>query len=189
MPEFEVVERHQVRVAAPAEITWLVACDMDLQQSAIVRVIFKARELILGSGPREMIVPRGLLAQMKAWGWGVLAEIPGREIVFGAATQPWMANVVFRALPTEEFVAFREPGYVKIAWTLGAHPIGPTESIARTETRVATTDPTARTRFRCYWSCFLPGIVLIRRVLLRLVKTEAERRARKARPQCRTAGR
>lgn len=42
MPEFEVVERCRVRVAAPAEITWSAACEMDLQQSAIVRGIFKA---------------------------------------------------------------------------------------------------------------------------------------------------
>jgi hypothetical protein len=76
---------------------------------------------------------------------------------------------------------------VKIVWILGADPIGPTESIARTETRAATTDPTARARFWWYWSCFLPGIVLIRRVLLGLVKAEAERRAREARSERRTA--
>jgi hypothetical protein len=117
-------------------------------------VSLKPGELILGSGPGEIIVPRGLLAQMKGWGWSVLAEIPDREIVFGAVTQPWMANVVFRALPADEFGAFQEPGYVKIVWILGADPIGPTESIARTETRAATTDPTARARFWWYWSRF-----------------------------------
>lgn len=180
MPQFEVVERCQVRVAAPVEMTWSAACDLDIEQSAIVRGIFKARELILGGDSKEIIAPRGLPAQMKAWGWGVLTEVPGREIVFGAATQPWMANVVFRALPAEEFAAFREPGYVKIVSTVGARPINATESFAYTETRVATTDPTARKRFRLYWSCFLPGIVLIRRVLLGLVKGEAERRVRKA---------
>jgi hypothetical protein len=187
IPEFEVVERHQVRVAAPAEITWSAACDTDLQESAIVRGIFKVRELILGSGPGEIIVPRGLLAQMKAWGWGVLAEIPGREIVFGAATQPWLANVVFRALPAEEFGAFQEPGYVKIVWMLRADPIGAAESVVRTETRVVTTDSTAWAKFRWYWSFFSPGIVLIRRVSLGLVKAEAQRRAREARSEWRTA--
>jgi len=67
---------------------------------------------------------------------------------------------------------------VKIAWTLRADPVGPGESIFRTETRVATTDPKARSRFRWYWSRFSPGIVVIRRVLLSHVKDEAERRAR-----------
>ena len=187
MPEFDVVERHHVRVAAPPQIALAAACDIDLLRSTIVRGIFKVRELILGSRPEETVLPRGLLAQVKALGWGVLAEIPGREIVFGAVTQPWMANVVFRALPADEFGAFHEPGYVKIIWTLRADPIGAAESVARTETRAVTTDPTAREKFRWYWSFLSPGIVLIRRVSLRLVRAEAERRVRKLRPERRTA--
>ncbi len=146
LPEFDVVERHHVHVAAPAQIALAAACDMDLFRSTIVRGIFKVRELILGSRPEETVLPQGLLAQVKALGWGVLAEIPGREIVFGAVTQPWMANVVFRPLPADEFGAFHEPGYVKIIWTLRADPIGAAESVARTETRVVTTDPTARAK-------------------------------------------
>jgi hypothetical protein len=47
-----------------------------------------------------------------------------------------------------------------------------------TETRVTTTDQTARTKFRWYWARFSPGIVLIRRGMLGLLKTDAERRAR-----------
>jgi hypothetical protein len=177
IPEYEAVERHHVCVAAPPQITLSTAADMDLRQSAIIRSIFKARELILGSKP-EKTGPRGLLAQTKALGWGVLAEIPGREVVVGAVTQPWMANVVFRAVPAHEFAAFHEPGYVKIVWTLRADPIGPKESVFRTETRVATTDPSARAKFRRYWSFVSPGIWLIRWMSLWLVRKEAGRRAR-----------
>ena len=78
----------------------------------------------------------------------MLAEIPGREIVMGAVTQPWMANVVFRALPPDEFASFHEPDYVKIVWTLRADPRGPSESTFRTETRAVATDPGPRARFR-----------------------------------------
>ena len=75
------------------------------------------------------------------------------------------------------FRAFLEPGYAKIVWTLRADPVGESESVFRTETRVMTTDPTARTKFRWYWARFSPGIVLIRRLMLGLLKAEAERRA------------
>ena len=109
-------------------------------------------------------------------GWGVLADIPGREIVMGAVTQPWMADVVFRPLPPDEFVAFHEPDYVKIVWTLRADPLGATESIFRTQTRVITTDSVARAKFRRYWAFASPGTVLIRWALLGPLKTEAERR-------------
>jgi hypothetical protein len=187
MPVYEVVDRHHKCIGAPAAITMAAACDMDLQTSAIVRSIFKCRELILGSGTHHVQHSQPLLAQVRALGWGVLAEVDGREIVFGALTQPWVANIVFRALPPDEFAAFRQPGFVKIVWTLRADPISADESIARTETRVATTDPAARARFRRYWSFFSPGIVLIRRISLGLVKTEAERRAREERSQKRSS--
>jgi hypothetical protein len=177
MPEYEVAERHHVRVAAPAAMTLSAAADTDLQQSTIVRAIFRARELVLGAEPDAETRPKGLLAETTSLGWRVLAEKPGREIVVGAVTQPWLPSVVFRGLAPEEFRAFQEPGYVKIVWTLRADPVGESESIFRTETRVATTDPTARRRFRSYWARFSPGIVLIRRVMLGLLKTGAERRA------------
>jgi hypothetical protein len=180
MPEYEVAERHHIRVAAPAAMTLAAAADTDMQQSTIVRAIFRARELVLGAEPDTGTGPQELLAQTTALGWRLLAEQPGREIVVGAVTQPWQPNVVFRGLAPDEFRAFDEPDYVKIAWTLRADPVGGSESIFRTETRVTTTDKSARRKFRWYWARFSPGIVLIRRLMLGPLKADAERRARAA---------
>jgi hypothetical protein len=44
MPVYDNAERHHIRVAAPAEITFTTACKTDLQQSPIARAIFRARE-------------------------------------------------------------------------------------------------------------------------------------------------
>jgi hypothetical protein len=151
---------------------------MYLEQSPIVRGIFKAREWIMRSHPTPEPKSRAFLARMRAIGWGVLVEHPGREVVMGAVTQPWLGDVVFRPLPPEEFAAFHEPDYVKIAWTLRADPLTATESIFRTETRVVATDPAARRKFRRYWAFASPGIILIRWVSLGPLKTEAERRSR-----------
>ena len=183
IPAYEVVDRHSLRVAAPAETTLASACDMDLTQSAIIRSIFKARELVLGSHPDAVRRPQTLLAWARELGWAVLAEIPDREIVFGAVTIPWVANPVFRPLPPAEFARFNEPGYARIAWTLRADPIDATASVVRTETRVATTDQASRAAFRRYWALVSPGVGLIRRLSLRLVKREAERRMRTAMPE------
>lgn len=180
MPVYEVVERHRACVVAPVETTFAAACDMNLQDSVIVHAIFRVRELLLGSQPEKKAYPLRLVDQAKAWGWGVLADDPGREIIFGAVTQPWVPNPVFRALSRHEFVNFQEPGYVKIAWTLRADPYLAGKSVARTETRVAATDPASRAKFRWYWSLLSPGIILIRRLSLNLVREEAERRARRA---------
>ena len=179
MPTYDVVERHHIRVAAPAAVTLDAAREMDLQGSPIVRAIVRAREIVLGATPDDRPRPRGLLAETQALGWGVLAEVPGHEVVVGAVTKPWEANVTFRALPPDRFAAFDEPDYVKIAWTIRADAIDDTQSVFRTETRAVATDATARARFRRYWSLFSPGIIVIRWALVGPVKREAERRARR----------
>ena len=179
MPDYDIVERHRIRVSAPAEITLAAASETSLLESPVARVVFRAREVILGSEPDPDPVkrPSGLLALTTSLGWRVLAEVPGREVVVGAVTQPWKANVEFHGLLPGEFTAFNEPGYVKIAWTLRADPISARESVFRTETRAVATDASARTTFRRYWSLLSPGIIVIRWVMLEPVKREAERRA------------
>jgi hypothetical protein len=177
MPTYEVSERHHAHVAAPADVTMTAAYTMELTRPALIRAIFKGRELLMGARPDDEVRPRTLIPLVKSLGWGVLAEVPGREIVMGSVTKPWEANVVFRAITPEDFRAFNEAGYVKIAWTLRADRVGDFESVFRTETRVATTDASARVRFRRYWSLLSPGIIMIRRLSLRPLKAEAERLA------------
>ena len=175
IPEYEVAERHRVRIAAPAAITYAVAKRMDLQRSPVVRAIFRGRELLMGAGGADQR-EGSLLEQTLRLGWRVLFEEPDREIIVGAVTQPWKATVRFRGLAPDDFAAFDEPGFAKIAWTLRVDDTGPAQSIFRTETRVATTDPRSRRLFRRYWSLMSPGILLIRRESLRLVRADAERR-------------
>ena len=68
MPAYEVVERHDIRVDAPAAITFWAATELDLTQSAAIRTIFKARELVLCAQSEKAARPRALIAQMKALG-------------------------------------------------------------------------------------------------------------------------
>jgi hypothetical protein len=178
MSTYEVVERHHVRVLASAEITLAAAREQNLLASPVIRAIFKAREVALGSTPDERARPQALLPQVLSLGWGVLAEVPGREIVLGAVTKPWEPNPRFHALGSEHFAAFAEPDYVKIVWSLRADPVGANESVFRTETRAVATDDRARLKFRRYWALVSPGVALIRRMSLGPLKADAERRAR-----------
>lgn len=180
MPDPEVAERHAIYVNAPADVVIEAAKDLELMKSPVVRAIIRARELVLGGEPDTRPHPSHLLEQMLSIGWVVLAEQPGREVVLGAVTQPWVANPVFRSVPADEFAAFDEPDYVKIAWTLCAKPIDDRRSIFRTETRARATDARAKTRFRNYWSLVAPGVELIRLALLPSVKWQAEQRTRVA---------
>jgi hypothetical protein len=109
MPLYEIADRHKIRVDAPAEVVLSAAREMDLERSAIIRAIFKGREWIVRSKSDDRIRGRGFVEGMKALGWGMLAELPGREIVMGGVTQPWEPNPVFRALPPDEFVPSMTP--------------------------------------------------------------------------------
>jgi hypothetical protein len=175
MPNYDVVDRHSVEVEAPAETTLRAAAEMDLGKCLPARAIFKGRELLLRSKPDNTVRPHGVLAMLKSFGWGVLAESPGRELVLGGLTKPWEPNPTFRAVPPDEFAGFDEPGYVKIVFTLRADGAGRDNSIFRTETRAIATDPISRKKFRRYWTFLSPGIIAIRRFILASVKREAER--------------
>jgi hypothetical protein len=179
MPIYDVVDRHHIEIDAPAAATFAAASEQDMMSLPIARAIFRAREVLLGADPDTTSRPRGLLAFTKSLGWGVLAEVPDREIVMGAVTQPWFANVVFRSLSPDEFARFNEPDYVKIVWTLRADPTGAARSIFRTETRAVATDAAARAKFRRYWSLLSPGISLIRWASLKPVRQHAEQRFRR----------
>src|ERR1044071_4376607 len=88
IPEYEVVERHQIAVSATAATTFDAACKSDLSQSLIVSTLFKVRELALTCST-VMTNPavenarvtdqkpeaKELVSQLKAIGWAVLAEI------------------------------------------------------------------------------------------------------------------
>ena len=77
LPTYDVVERHHLHVGAPADVTYAASVEMDLEDSPIVRAIFKARELALSADDGAKMPSGGLVALTKALGWRVLAEIPG----------------------------------------------------------------------------------------------------------------
>jgi hypothetical protein len=178
MPTFDVREHHQATVRAPGAVTYAAARDLDLRRSPLIGGIFRARQLLMGGRAAPASTAGSFLDEVQALGWRVLVEEPGRELVMGAVTQPWLADVVFRGVPPEDFPGFAEPNYVKIEWTIGVTPRDEGSSVFRTETRAVATDPGGRARFRRYWTLVSPGIVLIRWEMLRLVKREAERQAR-----------
>jgi hypothetical protein len=176
MPRYEVIEQHERVVEAPPLLAFDAVSSFRLEDSPIIRSIFRAREIIFAQESAETSSSPPFLELARQIGWGLLDSVPGREVVFGAVTQPWRGDVRFRSLAPERFATFDSAGYAKIVWSMAIDSLGPARSRVRTETRVETTDPMSRARFRRYWSIYSPGIVLIRRESLRLIGDKAERR-------------
>ena len=179
LPQPAVRERHEGLIRAPADIVFDVALHFDMQSIPLIRAIFWLRGKLMGAAPPAAPrKPQEFIAEMTRLGWGVLALREGREIVMGAAVQPWKADVRFRAIEPEQFAEFAEPDLVKIAWTLEVEPLGHAMSRFASETRVVATDEAARAKFLRYWRWARYGIVAIRWLMLPAVRREAERRYR-----------
>ncbi len=174
LPNYEVALRHATVVHAPASLTFAAVRLSDFERSAIVRALFGVRDVLMGARQEEGGPESLPFEQLTAIGWAVLAIDPGREIVLGTVTKPWRAKVHFRPVDSDAFREFSEPGYAKIVLAIRVDEVSSEHCEARTETRVQTTDPISRARFRRYWALLSPGMVLIRRLLLQQVKNESE---------------
>jgi hypothetical protein len=109
------------------------------------------------------------------FGFTVLEEIQGEELVLGVAGRFWRHDGDLRQLADREaFVAFSEDGCVKAAWNLRVDPAPDETCVFSTETRIAYFGPAARRNFRLYWTLVGPFSGLIRRALLRGVRRQAE---------------
>jgi hypothetical protein len=179
----DVRERHEITVQAPPSLVLEVARGFDMQSIPIVHAIIRMRAWLLGARGSVSRRPMGLVAETRALGWGRLADVPDHHFIAGAVCRPWHANVVFTAIPPEQFATFSAPDRVKIAWTLEAEPLEGGRTRFATETRALATDEVARTKFRRYWSTFGVGIVAIRWLILPSLRREAERRWRAVRAE------
>ena len=171
IPGWDYGNKHQLVVAAPPDrvAEALESFRLDRDGSWLVRFFFRARGLSIPSAPS----PRHALT---AEGFSILAERPGREIVFGVAGKFWAPREMahLRRVPdAESFKAFAEPGQAKGAIAFVIEPLDGDRTLLRTETRVRCVDRRARVLFAAYWTVIAVPSALIRRDMLRAIARRA----------------
>jgi hypothetical protein len=185
LPEFDAVESHTTIVRAPADQVWAAIRTADFGSNGIVRALFAIRGM-----PAFLTAPREALARARTpvhapltldaaltHGFIVLAEDVGRELVLGTAGRFWGARGALCHIDPEQFMSFDEPGAAKAAWNFAVRPLVGDKTMLTTETRVRCVDAAGRTRFRIYWAVIRPFSGLIRLVMLRAIKRDAEGRS------------
>ena len=170
LPDYDVVMRHAIDVAAPPAIVWDALHRAEFAGVWYVRVLLALRGL-----RRPGRVPRLTLERLAAGGFILLGERPGRELALGLAGRFWRPSGGRVRLTADEFRPFAEPGYAKVVWTFGVTPAGTAATRLTTETRVACLDATSRRRFRAYWLVVRPFSGLIRRAMLHAIAAAAAR--------------
>jgi hypothetical protein len=183
LPEFDVTEVVEFHVDAPPAVTYEAILDTDLRDP-VIDALFAVREITQrlrrrwrgdaspARGPvtfRSMDVSAGP-------GWTRLADETGVEFVIGSVGRFWKSDYGGRPIAAEDFAAFREPGYAKLAIALSVRPLGAVGTLLRYEARTATTDDKARRAFRRYWRVIRPGVALVMRRAVGRIRREAERR-------------
>ena len=124
MPAWDVRERHDVVVHAPAEIVDQVARLLEIESIPLVHAIFWLRGKLMRAKPVTDPGPKAFVERTRAIGWGALVDTPGFYMA-GAVAQPWHANVTFTPVPAASFAEYATPDQVKIVWTLESHANNP----------------------------------------------------------------
>jgi hypothetical protein len=89
MPRWDVADRHELSVAAPADRTYRAVRTVDLAASPVSRLLFAIRSLpAIARGRR--VPPSVTLDDAVRMGFALLSEQPGREIVLGTVGRFWV---------------------------------------------------------------------------------------------------
>jgi hypothetical protein len=146
LPQWDVRERHERRVAADPETAVAAALGIPVAPDALVRTLFRMRGLPGGGS---------LVGAMRALGFAELVREPDC-VVLGAAGRPWSPRGAIAPF------ASAGPGHVRMAASIEAIAVEGGALLA-TETRVAAVDAAARRAFRRYWLVVGPFSGVIRR--------------------------
>jgi hypothetical protein len=171
IPTPHTLEVDWVDLALPPEQAWQVIRHGDLAKSLLVRALFAARTLPSRLRGEPTRAPTLRLADMVSSqenpGFQVLVDDAPHEVVVGAIGQVWKPDIPFvHVSNAEAFVAFADPGFVKVAWSLVVTPHGERGARVTLELRVDATDEEAWRAFRGYFRLIGPFSHYIRRSLL-----------------------
>jgi hypothetical protein len=166
-----------VVVEAPPRVTWVAARDLDFL--TVHTPLLDAAMWVRGlpdrvTGRAVEVPPRLTLATGGLPGWFVIGTTDAREIAFGAVGRFWTPTIEWHPVDPQDFAAFAEPGWGRIACSFITVPYGPGRTMLTYECRTATTDADSRRRFLRYWWLIRPFVAHIMRATARTIAANAE---------------
>jgi hypothetical protein len=164
LPDFQFEERHSTLVNATPEQVYDALLTLDFRRSATIRALFFLRS----GGGLSMS-----LQKLGNTGFLLLDQQRPRSILLGIAGRFWRpSGSLVRFRTPEEFINYSGAGHCKAIWSfLFKQEKGGT--MVTTVTRIHCVDASARRRFRIYWLLVRPFSGLVRREILRLLRTAA----------------
>jgi hypothetical protein len=172
LPEWEFDERHETLAAAPPERVDRAIREVSLFDIPAARALWALRSLGKGGrGPRRPFVEQ----LGREAGVLVVEDRPREELVVGLAGEFWKLRGGYapRFAGAADFAAYDRADACKAVMNFRLEPDGGA-TLLSTVTRVHVADPSARRKFARYWFVIRPFSGLIRILLLREIKKNAE---------------
>jgi hypothetical protein len=176
IPAPHLAELDQVDVAAGAGVIWPRVRHGALAQAWPIRALFFVRSVLMpgAEGTSPTIRMDDLRSSRERPGFQILADQAPQEFAVGAIGKVWKLQIPFVHVENvRDYAAFRDPGFVKVAWALRVVPLGADACRVSVEVRVMATDEPSWRKFRRYFLLIGPFSRYIRRSLLRTIALEA----------------
>jgi hypothetical protein len=164
LPHADFSERHSVALCAGPAEALAAARALTVREVPSMRWLMAVRSL----GRTPLPAAQRVLDGFTAMGFASFADTEGELVVVGVG-RFWRLEGGLRRVSAEDFAAFEEPGWAKVAFNFCA-----AGGELVTETRIQATDPRSRRSFGRYWRVIMPASALIRRDWLRAVRRRAE---------------
>ncbi|MFR9803102.1 hypothetical protein ACL02T_12465 [Pseudonocardia sp. RS010] len=187
LPRFDrTIVEHTVAEADVAA-TWQALCALDLGRvhSPVTDAAMSARGLpdrLARVRGRPAAAPPPVRLPLRGGpplpGWLSLGEVAGHEIALGAIGRFWRPVIEWydvSAMTPEEFGAFADPDWGRIAANFSLRPYGTSRTLISYEARTLVPEPDAARRFTRYWTLVRPFVGHIMRAALATVAADAVR--------------
>jgi hypothetical protein len=176
LPTPGLVEVDTATLALAPDDAWTRFRHGNLASSPVVNGLVAVRTLpdrVLGHQPVALqLLVDDIVSTPEHPGFQMLVDDAPHEFAVGAIGQVWQLRIPFlHVADADAFVAFADPGWVKVAWGVRCTPL-PGGTHVTVEVRVAGTDPRSFRRFRRYFVAIGPFSRYIRRSLLRSLTRE-----------------
>jgi hypothetical protein len=178
MPQWQVGERHVLKVAAPPAKVFAAIHEVRADEILLFRTLTAIRRCG-GDGPESILnapEEKPLLDVATQTTFLLLEDEAPRELVVGTVIAAPRRTRESGRLEPDLFRKTLPPGVVLATMNFLVTPAEDGGSTVTTETRVHTNSPAALRRFGIYWRLIHPGSDLIRRMWLRAIALRAEDR-------------
>ena len=165
LPSFDFSERHSIILNARSDKVYNSVRNLNFESSGLTKLLFKLRGLPVNATS---------LDGLRQMGFVLLGERLNNEIVLGIIGKFWTPSGCIQFLTQKDFFEFKTPGYAKAAWNFALSENSPAVTILSTETRILCLNKASLMHFRLYWFFVRPFSGIIRRAVLKSIKTQLD---------------